>query len=93
MWFVAHLMASYGREISLVRATAAVILMGIFGAASHILTHPIVGAWCYLIDFIVCILVARWILQLTFWRSLAAVVVYTVVMIGVSTLLSQTLHL
>jgi uncharacterized membrane protein len=92
MWFVAHQMAAVGRDISLSRAVVAVFLMGICCAGSELLTRPLVGDWHYLADFIVGILVAKWVLQLTFWRSLLAVTVYSIVMIGATVVISRAFH-
>lgn len=93
MWFVAHHMGASGRDVSLFRAAVAVFLMALCGAASQMLTRPLIGDWRYLVDFVICVLVAMSILQLTFWRSFAAVVVYSVVMIGLSVVLAQTIRL
>jgi hypothetical protein len=92
MWFVAHQMAAVGRDISLSRAVVAVFLMGICCAGLELVTRHIIGDWQYLADFIVCILVARSVLQLTFWRSLLAVAVYSVVMIGTTVVIARAFH-
>jgi hypothetical protein len=82
MWFVSSQTAPFGREIKLSQAIVAVILMGLCSAASHHWLKPVIGDWRFLAEFVAWILVVMLTLQLSFWRSLLAVIIYFVVMVA-----------
>lgn len=81
MWFVSSQTAPFGREIKLSQAIVAVALMGLCSGASRYWLTPLIGDWRYLAEFVAWILVVMLTLQLSFWRSLLAVVIYFVVML------------
>ncbi len=82
MWFVSMQAAPIGREIRLSQAVTAVILMGLCSGAARIWLRPMIGGWIFLVEFIVCTIVVKVVLDLSFWRSLLAVFVYDAVIIG-----------
>src|SRR5678815_1871671 len=79
MWFVAHQIAPVGYSISLSRGCFAVFFMGFLSMLARDFSKPIVGNWCELVEIGVAALVGMSFLQLPFWRSLLAVIVYTIV--------------
>jgi hypothetical protein len=93
MWFVANLNAPFGQEIKLSQAIAAVILMGICSVASTIWLMPIIGYWHLLVLLIVWPLIVMPVLRLSFRRSLLAVIIYMVVMIGAQIGMALIIHL
>ena len=82
MWFVSMQMAPIGREIRLSQAVVAVIVMGLCSVASRIWLAPLIGGWRFLAEFAAWTIVVKLALDLSFWRSLLAVVIYCVVMVG-----------
>jgi hypothetical protein len=82
MWFIASQTAPFGQEIKLSQAIVAVILMGLCSMASSIWLMPLIGYWYLLVLLVVWPLIVMPILQLSFWRSLLAVIIYLVVMVG-----------
>ena len=82
MWFVSSQTAPFGREIKLSEAVSAVILMGLCSAASSHWLTPIIGNWQFLVQFLAWVIAVMLILGLSFWRSLIAVAIYLVVMVG-----------
>jgi hypothetical protein len=82
MWFVANQTAPLGREIKLSQAIFAVILMGLCSLASSIWLMPLIGYWHLLVLFFVWPLIVKPVLNLSFRRSLLAVIFYFVVMVG-----------
>ena len=82
MWFVSSQTAPFGREIKLSQAILAVFLMGLCSAASNYWLTPLISDWKYLAESLAWILVVMLSLQLSFWRSLLAVVLYFVVLIA-----------
>jgi hypothetical protein len=84
MWFVAHQLAPFGRDISLGRAIFTVFLMGAGSVALNILLQPSIGNWSYSAGLLLSVLVVKGVLQLTFWRSVFAVFIYWVVVVVAS---------
>jgi len=82
MWFVAHQVAPAGREIRFTRAIVAVILIACFSEAAEHWLRPLVGYWTYALEFAASMILVMVFLQLTFWRSLLAVVIYWAVIVG-----------
>ncbi len=81
MWFVSSQTAPFGREIKLSQAIVAVILMGLCSAVSSYWLKPVIGSWRFLAEFVAWTLVVMLTLQLSFTRSLVAVIIYFVVMV------------
>jgi hypothetical protein len=82
MWFVAHMVAPVGYTLSLSRGFVAVVLMACSGTIARHVLRPFIGEWCELAELGVSASVGMVILQLPFWRSLLAVVAYTIVVIA-----------
>lgn len=80
MWFVASQSAPFGREIKLSQGIVAVILMGLCSVASSIWLMPLIGHWHLVVLLVVWPLIIMPVLELSFWRSFLAVIVYLVVM-------------
>lgn len=93
MWFVASLNAPLGREIKLSQAIVAVILMGLCSAASSIWLMPLIGYWHIVVLLIVWPLIVMPVLELSFRRSLLAVIIYLVVMIGAQIGMMLVVHM
>ena len=93
MWFVASLNAPLGREIKLSQAIVAVILMGLCSAASSIWLMPLIGYWHIVVLLIVWPLIVMPVLELSFRRSLLAVISYLVVMIGAQIGMMLVVHM
>ena len=81
MWLVASQTAPFGREIKLSHAIIAMILMGLCSAASRYWLTPLIGDWRFLAEFVAWMLVVMLTLDLSFRRSLLAVIIYFVVMV------------
>jgi hypothetical protein len=81
MWFVSNQTAPFGREIPLSKAIVAVILMGLCSVASGYWLKPIIGDWRFLAEFVAWAVVVMLVLELSFWRSLLAVIIYFVVVV------------
>ena len=79
MWFVAHMVAPVGYNLSLSRGFFAVVLMGIASEIARWILRPIIGDWCILAELAVPALVGMSMLQLPFWRSLLAVTTYAII--------------
>lgn len=88
MWFVSMQAAPIGREIRLSQAVAVVIVMGLCSVASNIWLKPLIGAWTFLVELAAWIIVVKLTLDLSFWRSLLAVVTYCVVMIAATVVIA-----
>ena len=93
MWLVANMTAPFGREIKLSQAIVAVILMGLCNVASTLWLMPRIGYWHLLVLLAVWPLIVMPVLQLTFRRSLLAVVIYLVVMVGAQLGMALVIHL
>lgn len=93
MWFVANQTAPFGREIKLSQAIVAVILMGLCSVASSIWLMPLIGYWHLLVLLIVWPLIVMPVLQLSFRRSLLAVIIYFAVMIGAQVVMALVVHM
>ena len=93
MWFVASLNAPFGKEIKLSQAIIAVILMGLCSAASSIWLMPLIGYWHIVVLLIVWPLIVMPVLELSFRRSLLAVIIYLVVMIGAQIGMMLVVHM
>jgi hypothetical protein len=93
MWFVASLNAPFGKEIKLSQAIVAVILMGLCSAASSIWLMPLIGYWHIVVLLIVWPLIVMPVLELSFRRSLLAVIIYLVVMIGAQIGMMLVVHI
>ena len=93
MWFVASQTAPFGQEIKLSQAIVAVILMGLCSLASSIWLMPLLGYWHLLVLLIVWPLIVMPILKLTFWRSLLAVFIYSVVIVSVQIGMALVIHM
>lgn len=76
MWLVAYQMAPVGREIPLSHGLIAVILMGLCGTASNYYLKPVLGHWHILAEFVAHGVVVMAVFQLSFGRSVVAVLVY-----------------
>jgi hypothetical protein len=74
--------AGVGYSLSLTRGFFAVVLMSLAGSVGSHLLRPFIGDWCHLAEIGISSLVGMLILQLTFWRSLIAVIVYSVVFVA-----------
>jgi hypothetical protein len=81
LWFVAHLLAPVGYEISLWRGIGAVFLITVFGSFSSALIKPAIGGWSMLVEVLVDVLIVRGVLRLTLGCSLIAVVIYWVALV------------
>ena len=92
MWFVASMNAPFGQEIKLSQGIVAVILMGVCSLASSIWLMPLIGYWHLLVLLIVWPLIAMPVLQLSFRRSLLAVIIYMVVMLGAQIGMALIIH-
>jgi hypothetical protein len=80
MWLLAYQLAPIGREIPLSRAILTVILLGVCGVLSGKFLGPLIGkGWLIPVDFVVSTLVVKALLDLTFRRSLVAVLIYWLV--------------
>jgi hypothetical protein len=93
MWFVASLNAPFGQEIKLSQGIVAVILMGLCSAASSIWLMPLIGYWHIVVLLIVWPLIVMPVLELSFRRSLLAVIIYLVVMIGAQIGMMLVVHM
>ena len=82
LWLIACQSAPLNRELKLSQGIAAAILMGLCGAASTYWLMPLIGYWHILVVLAASVLVAMATFELSFRRSLVAVLVYSVVMIG-----------
>jgi peptidoglycan/LPS O-acetylase OafA/YrhL len=82
MWFVAHQMAPVGREISFGRAILAVVLISLGSEAAEHWLRPVIGYWTYGAEFVGSAIIVMVFMQLTFWRSLLAVVIFWVVFVA-----------
>jgi len=81
LWFVAHLLAPVGYEISLWRGIGAVFLITICGSLSSAFLKPAIGDWNLLVDLVVDILIVKSVLRLPLGRSVIAVIIYWVVLV------------
>jgi hypothetical protein len=81
LWFVAYQTAPLGREITLFKAIVTVFLIGLCGSASSYWLKPTIGGWWILVDLVAWTLIVMLMLKLSFWRSLLAVFVFSLVMI------------
>lgn len=80
MWILAYQLAPIGREIPLSRAVLTVFLLGVCSVLSSKFLGPLIGkGWLIPVDFVVSTLVVKSALDLTFRRSLVAVLVYWLV--------------
>jgi hypothetical protein len=93
MWFVASQTAPFGQEIKLSQAIAAVILMGLCSVASTIWLMPLIGYWHLLVLLVVWPLIVMPVLELSFRRSLLAVIIYLVVMVGAQIGMALVIHM
>ena len=93
MWFVASQTAPFGQEIKLSQAIVAVILMGLCSAASSIWLMPRIGYWHLVVLLIIWPLIVMPVLELSFRRSLLAVIIYLVVMIGAQIGMMLVVHM
>ncbi len=82
MWFVAQQIAPVGREIPFGRAIFTVILVGFGSEAAEHWLRPAIGYWTYGVEFAGSAIIVMLFLQLTFWRSLLAVVVFWAVFVA-----------
>jgi hypothetical protein len=73
--------APLGREIPLTKAIAAVILMGLCSAASGYWLKPLIGDWRFLAEFAASAILVMGLFQLSFWRSVLALVIYWMVVV------------
>src|ERR1041385_620587 len=84
MWLIAHQVAPVGYSVSITRCFFALVLMSCGQAVAQYFLSPVLGQGrCYLAKFGVAGVLGMMVLQLGFWRSLLAVVVYDVVFIAV----------
>jgi hypothetical protein len=81
MWFVACQLAPFGQEIKLSRGVLAVVLMGVFSVGCNHWLSPLIGHWSLAAEFVCWTLCVMAVLGLSFWRSLLAVLIYSVVMV------------
>src|SRR5580698_4529668 len=93
MWFVASQTAPFGQEIKLSQAIVAVILMGLCSLASSIWLMPLLGYWYLLVLLIVWPLIVMPVLQLSFRRSLLAVIIYFIAMVGAQIGMALVVHM
>ena len=82
MWFVAHMVAPLGYSVSISRSLFAVVLMACSDELARWFLKPMVGDWCILAELAVPAAVGMVILQLPFWRSLLAVLAYTIIVVA-----------
>jgi len=82
MWFVAQQIAPVGREIPFGRAIFTVILICFGSEAAEHWLRPVIGYWTYGVEFAGSAIIVMLFLQLTFWRSLLAVVVFWAVFVA-----------
>ena len=93
MWLVASQTAPFGQEVKLSQGIAAAILMGLCSQASSIWLSPLIGYWHILVLFVVWPLIVMPVLQLSFKRSLLAVIIYFVVMVGAQIGMALVIHI
>ena len=82
LWLIAYMLAPVGYEISLWRGVGAVLLMGIAGPFSTALLRPAFGWWHVVAELMVSIFIVSSVLRLPLSRSVAAVFIYWIVIIG-----------
>jgi hypothetical protein len=80
MWFAANQTAPIGQKIPLARAIITIVLMGVATGACVLWLKPVFGGWGMLVALVADILAVMVILQLSFWRALRAVIIYSVAM-------------
>jgi hypothetical protein len=92
MWFVASQTAPFGREVKLSRAILTVFLMGVCSGAFSYWLLPVIGHWYLLALFVAWVLIVMLTLQQSFWRSLLAVIIYLIVVIGTYAFMELVVH-
>ena len=80
LWLVAYFLAPVGYEISLWRGIGAVFLITVFLSLSEAFLRPVIGDWHMLVDPAAQVFIVRSMLRLSVGRSLAAVIIYWVVL-------------
>jgi hypothetical protein len=82
LWFVAHLLAPVGYEISLGRGILTVFVITMFAALVSMFLKPMVGHWHVLVDLVGHVLIVRSFLRLSWGSSLTAVIIYWVALMA-----------
>ena len=78
MWFVAHLLAPVGYQISLGRGIGAVFLITVVGSLLDMFLKPMIGDWNLLVEPAIDVLIVKSVLRLPLGRAVIAVIIYWV---------------
>src|SRR4051812_17075700 len=83
LWFVAHILAPVGYQVSLWRCMATAVLITVADKGLPPLLRPLIGDWSFLVVFVAYFVIIKSCLSLPFWRSAFIVLVYAITTVGV----------
>ena len=66
--------------------------MGVCALLSGLLLAPLIGQWCLLVHLLTSVLVTKWMLQLSFWRALFAVIIFWVIVFIMTVVETMIVH-
>ncbi|HUA67002.1 MAG TPA: hypothetical protein VMA13_00515 [Candidatus Saccharimonadales bacterium] len=93
LWLIACQAAPLGREVKLSQGIIAVILIGLCSEASTLWLMPLIGYWHLIPMLAASVLVAMATLELSFRRSLVAVLLYFAFWAGVGIAIELLAHM